>query len=117
MKCTQCNIDKKTPNILRYLRGAGGIIEGINLNIFTMIKNDENCFPIIIHDDNKITFNISEIYPDYDIGNCLKFDKAIFQGEYECISKPPHTFYVLENNENTGVIKNCSESCNSCVFE
>ena len=67
MKCTQCNIDKKTPNILRYLRGAGGIIEGINLNIFTIIKNDENCFPIIIHDNNKITFIISEIDPHYDI--------------------------------------------------
>ena len=117
MKCTQCKIDKKISNILRYLQGVGEIYDGINLNIFRMIKNDENCFPIIIHDNNKITFNISEIDPDYDIGNCLKFDKAIFQGEYECISKPPHTFYVLENNENTGVIKNCSESCDSCVFE
>ena len=63
-----------------------------------------------------IKFNISEINPENEVGDCLMFNKVIFPGEYECISRPQHTFYVLDINENTGVIKNCSESCDSCII-
>ena len=33
-----------------------------------MIKNEENCFPVKIYEENKIIFNISEIYPDIENG-------------------------------------------------
>ena len=82
-----------------------------------MVKNDENCFPIIVHNNTIIKFNMSEIESENEVDDCLIFNKVIFQGEYECIPRPHHTFYVLDNNDNTGVIKNCSESCDSCMKE
>ena len=51
------------------------------------------------------------------IGNCYDFGKAIFHGTYECISKPSNTFYVLNNEDNTGVIKNCDAACDICLGE
>ena len=86
-------------------------------NEHIMIKNEENCFPIIIYNDYKIIFNISEIDKEKEIGTCLDFNKSIFYGEYECIQKPNNTFYVLNNNETYGVIENCSEACESCLGE
>lgn len=82
-----------------------------------MIKNDENCFPVIIYNQTHIIFNISEIYPDIKNSACLLFNKTIYYGENECIEKPEHTFYVLNNEENTGVIKNCSIECDTCLGE
>ena len=82
-----------------------------------MVKNEENCFPIINYNNITITFNISEIDPDNETGTCFKLNKSIFQGEYECISKPSHTFYVLDNELNTGIIKNCSKECDSFITE
>ena len=35
--------------------------------------------------------------------------KSIYMNNIECIEKPNNTFYVLNNTENTGVIKKCSE--------
>ena len=87
--------------------------EGNNETI--MIKNGENCFPIINYTDYQIIFNISEIDKEKEFGTCLDFNKSIFYGEYECIQKPNNTFYVLNNNETYGVIKNCSEACDSCL--
>ena len=99
MKCTQCKED---------------IINGYELK---MIQNEDNCFPIIDYNNITVTFNISEIDSYNKIATCLNFNKTIFQGKFECIKKPSHTFYVLDNDENTGVIKNCSENCDSCEIE
>ena len=82
-----------------------------------MIKYEENCFNIIEYEQNKIIFDISEINPDKEFGTCLDFGKSIFYNSYECISKPAHTFFVLNNEENTGVIKNCNIACNTCEGE
>ena len=84
----------------------------------TMIQVDNNCFKIIQYNESKIFFNISEIEPNSNhIGTCLHFGKAILFGEYECIDKPNNSYYVLNNDENTGVIKNCQEFCNNCPNE
>ena len=78
-----------------------------------MIKVGENCFPVIDDDENKITFNISEINSEIIKGNCFMFNLAIYSNTSKCIEKPENTYYV-NNEENTGVIKNCSEACKSC---
>ena len=79
-----------------------------------MIKIEGNCFPTIINDQSKIIFNISEIYPEEQNGTCLFFNKSIYTEKSECIDKPENTFYVLNDAENTGVIENCSEACETC---
>ena len=73
-------------------------------NNIPMIQIEDNCFPIIIYEETKILFNISEINRDNIIGSCLNFGLAIFYGSFKCISKPKHTFFVLANDENSGVI-------------
>ena len=83
----------------------------------SMIKVDGNCFSIIVYNETKILFNISEINPINNTGNCLYFNKSIFFNSYECISKPNNAYYVLNNLENTGVIKYCHNSCDSCLGE
>ena len=70
-----------------------------------MIKVEENCFPKIDYSRDKITFDISEINSENAIGTCLSFNKAIFYDSYECIVKPDHTFYVIRDSDNSGVIK------------
>ena len=83
----------------------------------TMIKIDNNCFNIIQYDESKIIFNISEMQQDI-LGTCLFFKKAIYYDNYECIDKPNNTYYILDSSdENTGVIKNCSEACDTCLGE
>ena len=83
----------------------------------TMILNGNNCFPIIIYEPNKIIFNISEIDSGIENVTCLYYNKSILYNTYECIQKPDNTFYVLTNEENTGVIKYCNKACNSCFGE
>ena len=83
----------------------------------TMIKLDEYCFPIIDYEETKITFDISEINNVDAIGTCFDFGKTIFYNSYNCISKPDHTFYVLTDTSNTGVIKYCNIACNTCLGE
>ena len=78
------------------------------------IQGDGNCFPIITYTTEKIIFNVSEIYEGEERKTCLDYGKSIFYGQYECNEKPTNTFYVLDNEENTGVIEFCDESCNSC---
>ena len=82
-----------------------------------MIKNEDNCFPLIVYNESKIIFNISEIEPEMMMGNCFYFNKAIFFGEYNCISKPDHTYYVIDNSENYGIVKYCDIACDSCLGE
>ena len=107
MKCTQCSF--------RYLDISHELgMEMENMSKSLMIKNGDNCFPVVVYDHYKITFNLSEIYQRIENGNCLFFNKSIYSGENECIEKPENTFYILNNGENNGVIKNCSEACNTC---
>ena len=103
----------------RYLQNVNGDLVNENLKIEnTMIKNEENCFPIIIYNDSTIIFDISEIDERKPSGTCLGFNKAIFQNTYECIEKPENTFYILnDEGKNTGVIGECSNNCASCYGE
>ena len=82
----------------------------------TMIRFKNNCFNILQYENSKITFNISEINPNNHLGSCKHFGKAIYYNDYQCIDKPNNTYYVLsDTNDNTGVIKNCSDACNTCI--
>ena len=78
---------------------------------------DSNCFPITTYTEEKIIFNISELGIEETEKSCFDYDKAIIYGEYKCITKELNYFYVLNNNENTGVIKICNELCESCYGE
>ena len=78
------------------------------------IEMEGNCFPIITYTNEKIIFNVSEINSEEIEKTCLDYGKSIIYGEYHCISKPSNTFYVLNNEENTGVVEYCDEACNSC---
>ena len=81
----------------------------------TMIKINNNCFKIIQYNESKIIFDISEMTTD-TLGTCHYFGKVIYYGEYKCIDKPINTYYVLiENYDNTGIIKNCHEACKTCL--
>ena len=73
-----------------------------------------NCFPIITYTNEKIIFNISEINSEEIVKTCLDYGKSIKYGEYQCITKPSNTYYILNNEENTGVVDYCDEACNSC---
>ena len=108
MKCTKC---LGNPSEIGIQQQQSSLINQI------MIKNEENCFPVIERSEEKIIFDISEIYPGIKNGSCLYFNKSIYSGQNECIEKPEKTFYVLNNTKNTGVIKNCSEECDTCLGE
>ena len=103
MNCISCKkeVDPNDPNNLieKYIQGNG------------------NCFPIIIYTEEKITFDVSDINIGESEKTCLDYGKSIFFGEYQCSSKPPNTFYVLDNEENTGVVKYCDGACSSCLGE
>ena len=81
------------------------------------IKIDVNCFPFVTYTEEKITFDITDIKQtssEITIKTCLDFELSIFFGEYECITKPSNTYYILQNEENTGVIKYCNIACATC---
>ena len=82
----------------------------------TMIQFEKNCFNIIQYDENKVTFNITEMNSK-EIGSCLYFNKSIYYGQHTCKDKPDNTYYVLNGSDNTGVIKDCNISCKSCHGE
>ena len=101
MNCLECKKDKDPldPNNL------------IQNNIYL----DGNCLPIVEYSEEKITFDISSInLGSNNIKSCLDYNLSIFNGEFECITKPINTYYILDNEENTGVIKYCHEACASC---
>ena len=78
------------------------------------IKNNNNCFDIFQYTETQIIFNM----PNNSFGKCMDFGKAIYYGKYECIDKSNNTYYILNNIEtNTGVIKDCYKSCNTCWGE
>ena len=82
-----------------------------------VIKLGENCFPLVKNTENEIIFNISSLtafYPENTTGTCYMFNKTIYANSSECIEKPENTYYVINDVNNTGVIKNCSEACKSC---
>jgi len=50
-----------------------------------------------------------------NIKSCHDYSKTIFYGEYKCSNhKPFNTYYVLNNDQNTGIIKYCDEACSTC---
>ena len=85
-----------------------------NNSIEKYIHVEGNCFPIITYTNEKIIFNISEINSNEISKTCLDYGKSIKYGEYQCITKPSNTYYILNNEENTGVMDYCDEACNSC---
>ena len=116
--CFKCHDNCLTCETGKQLDETGNLI---NMKCLTckngMIKNEENCFPVEEYESNKITFNINEIDSSKTIGTCLDLNKAIFYETYECISKPSNTYYVISNEDNTGVIKNCDIACDECHGE
>ena len=89
-------------------------IDSNNDIIEKYIQVDKNCFPIKIYNNEKITFDISLNDSEENIRSCHDYSKAIFYGEYKCSDKPLNTYYVLNNDQNTGIIKYCDEACSSC---
>ena len=81
-----------------------------------MLHYENNCFKIIEYNKTSITFNITGIDSN-KTGSCLYFNKSIYYGHYNCIDKPENTYYVINGNENTGIIKDCDISCKSCYGE
>jgi len=79
------------------------------------IQVDQNCFPIKIYNNEKITFDISIFDSEENIKSCHDYSKIIFYGEYKCSDiKPLNTYYVLNNDQNTGIIKYCDQACSTC---
>ena len=135
-KCLKCH-----KNCLTCLENANydnennlismGCSECINNTIFIKYEtsNIKNCFPIIKYFDNNITFDIHDLKllstdeiksddlesEEIKESSCLYFNRSIFYGEYECIIKPDKTYYILNNEFNTGIIKQCHSACDSCV--
>ena len=83
----------------------------------TMIQIENNCFPIVEYSKEKIIFNISELSLGKIYGSCLDFNLSIRYQKYQCIPRKIHTFYVLNNINNTGIIKDCDIACNTCFDE
>ena len=81
------------------------------------IQIESNCFPIITYNEEKITFDISVLGTGETEKSCLDYSLSIFHGQYKCIIKQNNYFYVLDNDENTGVVKQCDISCESCHGE
>ena len=75
-----------------------------------------NCFPIITYTDEKITFNISDMSNEEIEKSCLDYGKAIIPGKYQCIEKPTNYFYVIQDDNNTGVIELCDDACSTCTW-
>ena len=116
--CLSC-LDGPIRNDYEYIQSMGcSKCQDANDLYRDMIKVENNCFKILNYNDTKIIFNISEINSTGQIGACKYFGKAIYYGQYECIDKPNNTYYILsDENENTGIIKNCHEACNFCLGE
>ena len=85
-----------------------------NIFIENKILLEANCFPIIEYTEEKITFDISEISTGESEKSCLDYDKSIIYGDYQCITKPTNSYYVLNNDDNTGVLKYCDNACATC---
>ena len=97
MNCLQCKKDEN----------------GNEINI----QINDNCFTILEYTEEKITFDVSRTihYSEGQyIKTCLHFGLSIYYGQYQCITKPTHTYYVLTNEENSGVIKDCDVACQTC---
>ena len=80
--------------------------------------NEGFCFPKIKYEETKITFDIHELKNSNSQieESCLFFNKSIFYGENQCISKPDNTYYINSNiGENTGIIEYCNQACETCI--
>ena len=78
------------------------------------IQIEGNCFPIITYTQEKIIFDITELNIEQTQQSCLDYGKVIIYGEYQCEEKQDNYYYVLNNDENTGVVKKCDIACSSC---
>ena len=80
------------------------------------IKVYNNCFPFVDYEQDKINFDISLInsIPSQKIKTCLNYDLSIFYEEYECKSKPTNSYYIKNDEENTGIIEYCDNACATC---
>ena len=78
------------------------------------IKLEQNCFEIITYTEEKIIFDVSELNNGETEKSCFDYGKVIIYEEYQCIEKPINSYYVLNGDENYGVIKLCDEACVTC---
>ena len=118
-KCFKCNEEPIYNNLQLYNMNCLSCKKELDKNdsnklIEKYIQVNGNCFPIIIYSTEKIVFNISETNSGEEEKTCFLYGKSIIYGQYECIEKPTNSFYVLDNEENTGVLEYCDEACNSC---
>ena len=81
------------------------------------IQIESNCFPIMTYTEEKITFDISKLGTGETEKSSLDYSKVILYGTYKCITKQDNYFYVLNTDENTGVVKQCDISCATCNGE
>ena len=110
---TYNNLNKLTNmNCLKCEKGIDS--EDSNNLIENKIKIEGNCFPIITYTEEKIIFDIAELSLEEIEKSCFDYGKAILNGEYQCIEKEENYYYVLNNDENTGVVKKCDIACASC---
>ena len=116
--CQTCN-EGETYNDLSKLNNMNCLTckKDINTNDENTILIDSYCFPIKAYTEEKIIFDISVLNIEETEKTCLDYGKAIIQGEYKCITKESNYYYVLSDNENTGIIKKCDEACESCNGE
>ena len=138
--CTKCNdnyyqMENEPLNLGEYFNCYNETPNGYYLDIieyiFKKIKNicidsidivksnifsENNCFKTIEYNETRIRFDIIGININIT-GSCLYFNKSIYYGKFNCIEKPENSYYVLNGIENTGVIKDCNESCKSCYGE
>ena len=118
LKCTQVEIYSNSVltdmNCLKCKKGEDP--NDSNNLIENQIKIYNNCFPIIIYTNEKITFNTSDMSSGEIEKSCLDYGKAIMPGEYECIEKPTNYFYVVQDDNNTGIIELCDEACSTCTW-
>ena len=78
------------------------------------IQIEGNCFPIITYTEEKIIFDVTELNIEQTQKSCFDYGKVIIYGEYQCKEKLDNYYYVLNNDQNTGVVKKCDISCSSC---
>ena len=116
--CYKCYKNCKTCSIGAEYNNEGNLINmKCSSCLDNMIQNEENCFPSIIYNETAIIFDTSEINEEKNLSYCFNYNKTIYFEEYKCISKPYNTYFVFNTNDNTGIIKNCSNICNECIGE
>ena len=114
-KCAKCSAGQNfvSGNLINMncITCKTGTTEDPSAGIY--IYHDGNCYEIEEYSNEKITFKAINRLTSETL-TCLDFNLVIFNGEYICVNKSLNTYYVLDNEENTGVVEYCNIACASC---